>query len=295
VIIGGGVVACEMAQAMHGLGTRETTILARGQLLGSMDPMAARALVTAFGQAGIEVRTGAHVAAVDRPEPGGKVTVYLEQDSPVEADELLVATGRAPATEDLGLDAVGLARDSWVTVDDSMRATGVPGGWLYAVGDVNGRSLLTHVGKYQARVCGDVIVARAHGGRDDDASLRDRVHRVGAPQVVFTDPQIGCVGHTEASARAAGMTVRVVEYDLARLAGAYVLGDGYTGRAQIVVDEDRRVLVGATFVGPEVGELLHAATIAITSGATLEQLWHAVPPFPTLSEVWLRLLETYGL
>lgn len=116
-----------------------------------------------------------------------------------------------------------------------------------------------------------------------------------APQVVFTDPQVCSVGHTEQSAWRAGISVRAVEYDLARLSGAYLLGERYRGRAKLIVDEQRRVVVGATFVGPETGELLHAATIAITSGATLEQLWHAVAPFPTLSEIWLRLLETYGL
>nr|BFE78769.1 hypothetical protein GCM10020093_013700 [Planobispora longispora] len=176
-----------------------------------------------------------------------------------------------------------------------MRATGVEDGWLYAVGDVNGRDLITHMGKYQARVCGDVIAARARGEKDDRPGLRDVAGGYGAPQVVFTDPQVCAVGRTEAQARSEGFNVRAVEYDLGSVTGAYLLGDGYRGRAKAVVDEDRKVLLGVTFAGPGAAELLHAATIAVTAEVPLERLWHAVPSFPTVSEVWLRLLETYGL
>jgi dihydrolipoamide dehydrogenase len=176
-----------------------------------------------------------------------------------------------------------------------MRATDVPDGWLYAVGDVNGRNLLTHMGKYQARVCGDVIAARAKGLPDDLPALRDTADDRGAPQVVFTDPQVCAVGRTESGARADGFPVRAVEYDIGSVAGAEVRGVGYTGRAKLVVDEDRHVLLGATFVAPDVDALLHSATIAVNAEVPLDQLWHAVPPFPTVSEVWLRLLEQYGL
>ncbi|MER5325351.1 dihydrolipoyl dehydrogenase family protein [Streptosporangium roseum] len=295
-VLGGGVVACEMAQALHGLGAEETTMLVRGRtLLGRMEPFAGELLVASLRDGGVQVRTGAQVTRVERPEPGGPVTVHLAEGAPVEADELLVATGRRPATGDLGLDTVGLPDTDPVRVDDSMRATGVAGGWLYAVGDVNGRNLLTHMGKYQARVCGDVIAARARGERDDLPAMRDTADGYGAPQVVFTDPQVCAVGRTEAAARAEGFDVRVVEYDLGAVSGAYLLGDGYRGRAKAVVDEDRRVLLGVTFAGPGVAELLHSATVAVTAEVTLDRLWHAVPSFPTVSEVWLRLLEEYGL
>ncbi|GAA3029709.1 NAD(P)/FAD-dependent oxidoreductase [Streptosporangium longisporum] len=294
-VLGGGVVACEMAQAMHGLGAAETTVLARGGLLGRMEPFAGELVAASFAEAGITVRTGVRVTGVERPRPGGPVTVHLSEGPPVEADELLVATGRRPATGDLGLETVGLEAGKIVEVDDSMRATAVGDGWLYAVGDVNGRALLTHMGKYQARVCGDVIAARAKGGPDDLPALRDTADAYGAPQVVFTDPQVCSVGRTEAEARAAGFEVRVVEYDMGKVTGAYLQGEGYRGRAKAVVDERRRVLLGVTFAGPAVGELLHAATIAVTAEVPLERLWHAVPSFPTVSEVWLRLLEGYGL
>ncbi|MEU1733255.1 NAD(P)/FAD-dependent oxidoreductase [Streptosporangium sp. NPDC020145] len=295
-VLGGGVVACEMAQALHGLGAREVTLLVRGgSLLGRVEPFAGELVAESMAARGIEVRTRAEVTRVERPAPGGPVTVHLASGPPVEADELLVATGRSPATGDVGLASVGLPERGPVEVDDSMRAVGVGDGWLYAVGDVNGRALLTHMGKYQARVCGDVIVARARGERDDLPALRAVADGYGAPQVVFTDPQVCAVGRTEAAARAEGFDVRAVEYDLGSVSGAYLLGDGYRGRAKAVVDERRRVLLGVTFAGPGVAELLHAATVAVTAEVPLERLWHAVPAFPTVSEVWLRLLEEYGL
>ncbi|MFC5825218.1 dihydrolipoyl dehydrogenase family protein [Nonomuraea insulae] len=293
-VIGGGVVACEMAQAMHGLGARQTTVLVRGgSLLNRMEPFAGELLAESFADAGIDVRTHTDIARVERPEPGGKVTVHLAEGPPLEADELLVATGRRVATGNLGLDTVGLPDDAPVEVDDSMRATGIADGWLYAVGDVNGRVLLTHMGKYQARICGDVIAARARG--DELPAMRDLAGGYGAPQVVFTDPQICAVGRTEEAARRAGIRVRAVDYDMGSVTGAYLQGDGYRGRARAVVDEDRKVLVGITFAAPGAAELLHAATIAVTAEVPLDRLWHAVPSFPTVSEVWLRLLEAYGM
>ncbi|GAA3429094.1 NAD(P)/FAD-dependent oxidoreductase [Streptosporangium nondiastaticum] len=296
VVVGGGVVACEMTQAMHGLGAEETTMLVRGRsLLDRMEPFAGKLLRDSLADGGVDVRFGVEVTKVERSVPGGPVTVHLSEGPPITADELLMATGRRPATGDLGLGTVGLPEKGPVEVDDSMRATGVPEGWLYAVGDVNGRNLLTHMGKYQARVCGDVIAARVRGDRDDLPGLRAVADSLGAPQVVFTDPQVCAVGRTEAAARSAGFDVRVVEYDLASVTGAYLLGEDYRGRAKAVVDERRRVLLGVTFVGAGVAELLHSATIAVTGEVPLDRLWHAVPSFPTVSEVWLRLLEEYGL
>ncbi|MFI7616014.1 dihydrolipoyl dehydrogenase family protein [Nonomuraea terrae] len=292
-VVGGGVVACEMAQAMHGLGA-QTTVLVRGDgLLGRMEPFAGELLAESFAEAGIDVRTRTGVVGVERPEPGGKVTLHLSDGVPLEADEVLIATGRRAATYDLGLDTVGLPPDAPVEVDDSLRATAVADGWLYAVGDVNGRVLLTHMGKYQARVCGDVIAARARG--DELPGMRDLAGGYGSPQVVFTDPQVCAVGRTERAARDDGFNVRVVDYDMGAVTGAYLMGDGYRGKARAVVDEDRKVLLGVTFAGPGAAELLHAATIAVTAEVPLDRLWHAVPSFPTVSEVWLRLLETYGL
>jgi dihydrolipoamide dehydrogenase len=294
-VLGGGVVACELAMAYWGLGAEEVTIIeVLDRLLGRQEPFAGEMLAQAFADAGIVVRTATNVVKVRRPEPGGEVTLEIEGRDAVVADEVLVATGRRPRTHDVGLESVGLRGGSYVDVDDWLTVNGVEGDWLYAVGDVNGRNLLTHMGKYQARLCGDVIVRRAEGGQPGEA-LRARADRLGAPSVVFTDPQVASVGYTEEEARAKGLSIRSVEYDLGSVSGAKLLADGYRGRAKIVVDEDRKVVVGATFVGQDVAELLHSATIAVIGAVPLADLWHAVPPFPTVSEVWLRLLEAYGL
>ncbi|GII52333.1 oxidoreductase [Planotetraspora thailandica] len=296
LVIGGGVVACEMAQALHGLGAKETTVVVRGdRLLERVEPFAGELVARSLAEQGVRIRLGETVERVERPVPGGEITVHLSGGDVLTADEILVAAGRHPATRDLGLSAVGLDDRGPVRVDDSMRATGVDDGWLYAVGDVNGISLLTHMGKYQARICGDVIVARARGEADDRPGMRDRADALGSPQVIFTDPQVCAVGRTEDQARSEGFEVRTVEYDMGAVAGATLLGKGYAGRAKAVIDERRKVLLGVTFAAPGAAELLHAATIAVTASVPLDDLWHAVPAFPTVSEVWLRLLEAYGM
>ncbi len=291
IVLGGGVVGCEMAQAMRGLGSEEVTIVQHGpRLLPRNEPAASELLRTSFEAAGITVLTGARATSVRRP--GDEVTLVLEDGRELVGDELLVATGRTPATGALGLETVGLEPGKYVTVDDSMQ---VLGGWLYAVGDVTGRNLLTHMGKYQARVAGDVIAARATGKPDDLPGHRARADDAWVPQVVFTFPQVCSVGLTAAAASDRGLTTRVVEYDIGKVAGASLLADDYQGHATLVVDEDRKVVVGATFVGPDLAELLHSATVAIVGEVPLDRLWHAVPSYPTVSEVWLRLLEEYGL
>lgn len=234
---------------------------------------------------------------VRREAPGGPVTVLLDSGDEIVADELLIATGRAPRTEDIGLDTVGLPPGSWLDVDDSCRVKGVTGGWLYGVGDVNHRALLTHQGKYQARVAGAAIAARARGvpilESDPWGAHATTADLRAVPQVVFSDPEAAAVGLSAAEAEKAGYRIRVVDQDMAATAGASVYAEDYRGRARMVVDLDREVLLGVTFVGMGVGELLHSATIAVAGEVPIERLWHAVPSFPTLSEVWLRLLEAY--
>ncbi|MFE3762067.1 dihydrolipoyl dehydrogenase family protein [Streptomyces sp. NPDC059104] len=295
LIVGGSVVAAEMATAWQALGS-EVTVLVRGSgLLPRMESFAGELVAEALTEAGAVVRTGVAVEAVVRNGPTGPVTVVLEGGETLEGDELLMATGRAPRTEDIGLDTVGLTPGDWIGVDESCR---VPGhDWLYAVGDVNHRALLTHQGKYQARIAGAAIAARAAGSPPLDAS-RWGAHAATAdtealPQAVFTDPEAAAVGLTLAEAERAGHRVRAVDYDLGRVSGAGLYADGYRGRARMVVDLDREVILGATFVGPGAAELVHAATVAVVGEVPIGRLWHAVPSFPTISEVWLRLLETY--
>lgn len=296
VVLGGGVAGCELSQAWANLGSAVTLLEMADRLLPAFEPVAGQLLAEAMAETGIDVRLGVTVTGAER-HPDGTVTVRLEDGTAVEADQLLVAAGRRARTDDLGLASVGLEPGRWFEVDDTMTVQGVPGDWLYAAGDVNHRVLLTHQGKYQARICGDAIVARAHGRLDPapwgpHAATAD--HRA-VPQVVFTDPEIAAVGLGESEAIGAGVSVRVVDYPLGQVAGAALYADGYRGHARLVVDEDRRVVVGATFVGPDAGELLHAATIAVVGEVSVDRLWHAVPSYPTTSEVWLRLLEAYGL
>jgi pyruvate/2-oxoglutarate dehydrogenase complex dihydrolipoamide dehydrogenase (E3) component len=303
-IIGGGVVACEMATAWRALGA-EVTMLVRGAgLLDKMEPFAGQMVAASLRDAGVQVRTGTGVTRVRRLARAVPVQIWTSHAAPGQAadlvaDELLVATGRTPRTADLGLECAGLTPGGWLDVDESCQVTSVPGGWLYAVGDVNRRNLLTHMGKYQARACGDAIVARARGELDGPprpwTGLAASADHLGAPQVVFTEPEVAAVGLTEAAALAKNLRVRAVDYEIGNVSGARLAADGYAGRARFVVDEDRKVMVGATLVGPGTGELLHAATVAVVGEVPLARLWHAVPSFPTISEIFLRLLETYGL
>jgi dihydrolipoamide dehydrogenase len=291
VIVGGGVVGCEMAAAWSALGSR-VTLLSRGGLLDRVPAFAGELVAAGLRDAGVDVRAGVNVSAATRAAGDGPVTLALDDGTSLEAEEVLAAVGRTPKTGDIGLSVVGLADGSWLSVDDTMRVTAVAGGWLYAAGDVNHLALLTHMGKYQARVCGDAIAARAAGR---EPSVRDLASRTRVPQVVFTVPEVAAVGLTAEQATASGLRVRVVEYEIGNVAGASEFADDYKGRAQMVVDEDRRVIVGLTLAGPGVGEMIHAATIAVVGEVPLDRLWHAVPSYPTISEVWLRLLETYGL
>jgi pyruvate/2-oxoglutarate dehydrogenase complex dihydrolipoamide dehydrogenase (E3) component len=287
VVLGGGPVGCELAQAFRRLGSREVTVVVRGgRLLAREEPFASDEVRAAFEAEGIVVRTGTEVAAVRRDQPGGEVTVTLGDGPELVADELLVAAGRRPRTGDVGLDTVGLEPGVPARVDRRLRVEGVGGGWLFAVGDCNGLAPLTHMGKYQGRLAGDVILGRE---AEDVAD-----HGV-VPRVTFTDPQVCAVGPTEAEARRSGVDVRVVTTATGGVPGAYIQGNGIDGTSQLLVDQARRVVIGATFTGPGTQELLHSATVAVAGQVPLDRLWHAVPSFPTVSEVWLRLLEAYGL
>jgi dihydrolipoamide dehydrogenase len=283
-VMGGGAIGAEMTQCFKRLGSAEVTIIeSADRLLAHEEPFAGEEVAEAFRSEGIGVMTSARLVSVHRA-PGGAVVGTAEDGRQIEADEILVAVGRRPNTADIGLETVGLEPGRYLAVDEHLRVAGVEG--VYAVGDVNGMALLTHMGKYQGRLVGDVIAGR------DVTDVAD--HGI-VPRVTFTDPQVAAVGLTEALAHQAGKRVRVVRTPTGGVAGAYTRGNGVAGTSQLVVDEDRRVLLGATFTGPDIQEMLHAATIALAGEVTMDRLWHAVPAFPTMSEVWLRLMETYGL
>ncbi len=276
------MVGVELAQAYATLGSVVTLLELASGLLGREEDFAGEQVGDALRRQGVDVRLGVTITAVHRDDA---VTIELEGSEPVEADELLVAAGRRPNTDELGVESVGLEPGETIAVDDLLRAEGHD--WLYAIGDVNGRSLLTHQGKQQARDAADHILGRHVPRRTLEGAL--------SPRVVFTEPQVAAVGHTLGSAREAGLAVRAVDVDINANAGASFHGRNVPGTVRLVIDEQRRVLVGATFTGADVAEFVHAATIAIVGEVTLEQLWRAVPSFPTRSEVWLKLLEKYGL
>ncbi len=286
LVLGGGAIGAEMAQACKRLGSEEVTVVeAAERLLFREEPFAGDEVRDAFEAEGITVITGVALSAVQRDGADGPVIGTLADGREITADEILVAVGRRPATDRLGLETVGLEPGKSVEVDDHLRAVGVPGGWLYAVGDCNGMALLTHMGKYQARIAADVIAGK---------EISDVADYGMVPRVTFTDPQVCAVGLTEAQARERGLDVHTVDYPTGGVSGASTQGEGITGTSKLVIDERRGVIVGATFTGPGVQELLHSATIAVVGEVPLERLRHAVPSFPTVSEVWLRLLEAYG-
>ena len=328
-VIGGGVVGTEMATALSDLGCRVTMLVRGDRLLSGIEPFAGEAVADGLRQMGVDVRFNTAVTEVSKTDDG--VAVQTSDGTQVRAAQVLVATGRRPRTQALGLESVGLPAGEPLGIDDSGQVRDVAGGWLFAAGDVTGRTHTTHQGKYTARVAGDVIAgrfgqnassknhngmvapsnARSHGhlvpdvggsgdvvpGTDEESwsPLRARADHTAAPQVVFTRPEVAAVGMTYQQAIDAGYRARAVNVSFDDVAGAALAGDDHGGGAMVVVDTERQVLLGATFVGPAVAELLHAATIAVAAEVPLARLWHAVPAFPTISEIWLRLLEDYGL
>jgi pyruvate/2-oxoglutarate dehydrogenase complex dihydrolipoamide dehydrogenase (E3) component len=284
VVLGGGVVGVELAQAWKTLGSEVSLVEAADRLIAREEPFASDDVEQALREAGVDVHVGVKATAVRASD--GEVELELESGGPLRGDELLVAIGRRPNTAELGLDTIGLEPGKPVEVDDSMRAND----WLYAIGDVNGRALLTHMGKYQGRVAADAILG------EQSTCIAQTADGERSPRVIFTDPQVAAVGYTLAAAEAAGLNVRAVDVPTQGNAGASFYGrDSAPGTARLVVDEERGVAVGATFTGPEVAEFLHAATIAVVGEVPLERLFHAVPAFPTRSEVWLYLLEALGI
>jgi pyruvate/2-oxoglutarate dehydrogenase complex dihydrolipoamide dehydrogenase (E3) component len=289
VVLGGGVVGVELAQAWSRLGSQVALVESADTLIAGEEPFAREQVEEALREGGVDVHVRAEATRVRREEGGapgarGEVVVELAGGEELRGEQLIVSVGRTPHVEGLGLDTVGVPADGSLRVDERMRVGGID--WLYAVGDINGRALLTHMGKYQARIAADQILGRGTTASQWDGPM--------APRVIFTEPQVAAVGHTLASAREAGVQARTVDHPTEAVAGASFVGRGAPGTVRLVVDDLREVLIGATFTGPEVAEFLHAATIAIVGEVPLERLWHAVPPFPTRSEVWLRLMEKLG-
>jgi dihydrolipoamide dehydrogenase len=285
VVLGGGPVGSELAQAWSTLGTKVTLVEGEARLLPREELFAGEQVAASLRDAGgVDVRAGVRA---ERVSPAGAgLAVDLSDGDRVEAAEILIAVGRVPRSGEIGLESAGVepGERGYLETDDRMRVGGRR--WLYAVGDVNGRALLTHMGKYQAWVAAENLL-----GRDVEAVAEG----LGAPRVTFTDPQVAAVGKTLAEAEEAGIDARAVDVPTDGTAGASFYGKGTGGTSRLVVDRGREAIVGATFTGFETADFLHAATIAIVGEVPLSRLRHGVAAYPTRSEVWLKLLEAYGL
>jgi pyruvate/2-oxoglutarate dehydrogenase complex dihydrolipoamide dehydrogenase (E3) component len=278
IVLGGGVVGVETADAFSELGSKVTVIEAEERLIGREEPFAAEELRDALSARGVDVRLGVCALHVGRKD--GIVSVALSDGASVEGEEILIALGRRASTGDLGLETVGLRPGEFIDVDDRLQAPGLP--WLYAIGDANGRSLLTHMGKYQAHVLSDILDGRRTEVSGNGAQ---------APRVIFTDPQVAAAGLSLQAALEEGLEARAYDVPSSGMAGGSFYARDTPGTSRIVVDERRGVIVGATFTGSDVADWLQAATIAIVGRIPVERLWEAVPAFPTRSEIWLKLLE----
>jgi len=285
VVLGGGPVGSELAQAWSTLGTKVTLIEGEDRLLPREEPFAGEQVATSLRESyDIDVRTG---RLAERVSSGGAgVVVELDDGGRAEGEELLVAVGRVPRTQGIGLEtaAVEAGEHGFLETDDRLRVGGRE--WLYAVGDVNGRALFTHMGKYQAWVAAENVL-----GREVEATAEADA----LPRVTFTDPQVAAVGRTLAQAEAAGIDAQAIDVPTDGTAGASFQGKNTGGTSRLVIDRDTRTIVGATFTGFETADFLHAATIAISAEVPLDRLRHAVAAYPTRSEIWLKLLEAAGL
>jgi pyruvate/2-oxoglutarate dehydrogenase complex dihydrolipoamide dehydrogenase (E3) component len=282
VILGGGVFGTELAQAYRTLGAAVTLIEGERRLLPTEEEFACAQVTDALVELGVDVRTGRKAEKV--APAGDKVRVTMDDGSTVDGEQLIAALGRKPRTEELGLESVGLEGGGYVEVDENMQVPGHP--WLYAIGDVNGRILLTHMGKYQARIATEHILGNpsaAEHGADGHQS----------PRVVFTDPQVAAAGHTEKTAREAGLDFHILEVGTSANAGGSYYGRNATGTSRLLVEKESDLIIGATITGPEVADFIHAATIAIVGEVPMGRLWHATPSFPTRSEIWLNLMAAW--
>ncbi|KAE9382102.1 putative oxidoreductase [Stipitochalara longipes BDJ] len=303
VVLGGGVVGCEMATAYSSFGAKVTIVHKTTEILPRLDPEAGKLVRESLARRGVTTLLSTTITAVQRSSPGGAVTVKLSSGESIIASEILVAVGRRPVTQNIGLEMIGLQSlvdsGSPLPVDESLRLTAIPGNWLYAAGDINGRALLTHTSKYHGRIAANSIIARAKGDFPSHPAKFDAFSAtadlVAVPQVIFTSPTVTQVGLTRSAAQREGRAVREITAAAATL-GAKLHADGYEdGWAQWIVGSDSGVLLGATIVGQDAADLLHASTVAIVGGLKIEQLVHAIPSFPTMSEVYLNLIDAAGL
>ncbi|HMT04718.1 MAG: NAD(P)/FAD-dependent oxidoreductase [Solirubrobacterales bacterium] len=280
IILGGGPVGCELAQAWSSLGSEVTLFEPEDRVLMHEEPFAGEQVDVALREKhGVNLITGRSVESVGTTATGIIATAGGDE---YEAAELMVATGRRPRTDGIGLESIEVDGSAPLETDDDYRVRGHD--WLFAVGDVNGRALLTHLGKYQAWIAVQALLGH---------EPTNRAEQIGSARVTFTNPQVAAVGKTLATAKAAGLDAVAVDVSSDSTPGASFTGKGVEGTCRLVVDRLSGLIVGATFTGFEVAEWIHAATIAIVGKVPMDELRHAVAPFPTRSEIWLRLSERW--
>jgi dihydrolipoamide dehydrogenase len=283
IVLGGGPVGSELAQAWASLGAQIILVEGGKHLLSREERFAGEEVADSLRERfGVDVRTGTKVESV-RPDGDG-VAASLSDGASAEAAEILVAVGRVPNTAGLDLEAAGARSNDhgFLDTDARMRVGGSE--WLYAIGDANGRSLFTHMGKYHAWIAAESLL-----GNPVEAIAEG----LGSPRVTFTDPQVAAAGKTLAQAQEEGIDARAVDVPTDGTPGASFQGKDTGGTSRLVVDQSKGTIVGATFTGFETADFLQAATVAIVAEVPISKLRHAVAPYPSRSEVWLKLLEKY--
>ena len=280
LVLGGGPIGCELAQVFARFGVRVTVVQHGDRLLPANEPEASALLADVFAHEGIQVLTGVDATQVAYADGAFTLTVGEGQD--LVADKLLLAAGRKPNLQDLGLQTVDIDPSvRTLDVDDRMRVTGVDK--LWAIGDVTGKGAFTHVSMYQSAVARRDIL----GEEGPPAAYH------ALPHVTFTDPEVAGVGMTEAQAREAGLTVRTGSTKLEESSRGFTHGPGARGLVKVVEDADRGVLVGATVAGPGGGEILGFLAVAVHAAvpvATLESMIYAYPTFHRAIETALAEL-----
>jgi pyruvate/2-oxoglutarate dehydrogenase complex dihydrolipoamide dehydrogenase (E3) component len=269
VVLGGGPVGCELAQVFSRFGAKVTIVQHGDRLVPADEPEAGELLAKSFAEEGITVRTGLSAARVSFES--GQFQVKLDNGEVVNAERMLVAAGRKTDMKALGIGAAGLDDSArGVTVDERMRAAD----GLWAIGDITGHGAFTHMSMYQARIAAADIL----GTDGEEAEVAD--YRA-TPHVTFTDPEVGSVGMTEATARERGLNVRVGFSELQNSSRGFVHKVGNSGFIKVVEDADRGVLVGATAVGPNGGEILGALVVAVHAEVPVKLLRQMIYAYPT--------------
>jgi dihydrolipoamide dehydrogenase len=282
VMIGGSAVGVELGQFLARMGS-QVTIVQRGQrLLDREEHRLGELVADRLGKDGIDVRVGRQATAVR--QEGDDTVVELDDSSRVHTDVMVLGAGRRPRTGDLGLDAVGIRANDRGALDVDMHCRVTDDG-LWALGDVTGIALFTHVAQYQARVVADTILGTPR-----------RADYTAIPRVVFAQPEIAAVGLTGEQAREQGINLATSELDLAAsLARPWTYETEPTGHLGLLADRERRILVGAWAIAPQAGEWIHQAALAIRAQIPIDTLLDQVAQFPTYSEAYLKATERLDL